>query len=103
MGAWGPGGGGGGGGSESSGPLIGVGVKRQRVGECRPAVSLLLRRKGEESKPAEGTAADEEEAAAAAVANTDGAAASGGEGIGAEPGGLSMLAGYGSGSDAEDA
>jgi hypothetical protein len=95
MGAWGPGGSGGGSGSNSS--MTGVGVKLQRVGECRPAVSLLLRRKGEESKPvAEGTAADED-----AAATTDATTASG-EGAGAEAGGLSMLAGYGSGSDAED-
>ncbi len=94
MGAWGPGGGGGG--SGSSGSQAGVGVKLQRVGECRPAVSLLLRRKGDESKPAgEETAADVD-----AAATTDGAAASGGVVVGSEPGGLSMLAGYGSGSDA---
>ncbi len=100
MGAWGPGGGGGG--SESSGPLIGVGVKRQRVGECRPAVSLLLRRKGEDSKAdGEDTAADEDITVATNAAATE-SAASGGKGAGEEAGGLSMLAGYGSGSDAGD-
>ena len=93
MGAWG-GGSGGGGGTESNsgGPLIGVGVKRQRVGECRPAVSLLLRRKGDDPPEANAATKSAEGEAAAPETLASGVQESGG----GEVGGLSMLAGYGS-------
>ena len=88
--------------------MIGVGIKRQRVGECRPAVSLLLRRKGEEqeltsAKALEGSA----DAATASIAlgedASSGIGTAGGEGgdVDSSSGGLSLLAGYGS-EEAED-
>jgi hypothetical protein len=106
MGAWG-GGGGGGSESESNASTIGVGIKRQRVGECRPAVSLLLRRKGDEqdqssSKPAEGNAADTANGVGRdPLPNGNGGGvvdgdAGGGADGGSNSGGLSLLAGYGS-------